>query len=121
MAFHHAVTGDDIRLDAAAERLRELTAGGDYAYYLDIVAFMADREPYLPQPLDVMRRVGPVPGPGPRGRLNEADLVMVMQRADAHAGQLGHTSHGQVLFHATDHAASRHVRAKRVAPGTARG
>lgn len=60
---------------------------------------------HLPQSLHVARRVGPVPGRGPRGRLHEADLVIVMQRADAHAGQLGHTSHGQVLCHTTDNAA----------------
>ena len=60
---------------------------------------------HLPQSLHVARRVGPVPGRGPRGRLYEADLVIVMQRADAHAGQFGHTSHGQVLLHTTDCAA----------------
>lgn len=60
---------------------------------------------HLPQPFHVTHRVGPVPGRGPRGRLNEADLVIVMQRADAHSGQLGHASHGQVLFHAADYVA----------------
>ncbi|MFI9788521.1 ATP/GTP-binding protein [Kitasatospora sp. NPDC051984] len=44
-AFHHAVTGDHTALAAVEERLRDLTAGGDYAYYRDIMAFMADREP----------------------------------------------------------------------------
>ncbi len=60
---------------------------------------------HLPQPLHIPRRVGPVPGRGPRGRLHQADLVIVMQRAHGHAGQLGHMSHGQVLLHATDYAA----------------
>jgi len=40
-AFIAAVTGDDNALAAAIERLRELTASGDYAYYVDIVSFMA--------------------------------------------------------------------------------
>ena len=60
---------------------------------------------HLPQPLHVGRGVGPVPGRGPRGRPQQADLVVVMQRADAHAGQLGHPPHGQVLLHATDYVA----------------
>lgn len=45
LAFQHAVTGDNAQLEASAERLRALTAGGDYAYYLDIAASMADQEP----------------------------------------------------------------------------
>lgn len=59
---------------------------------------------HLPQPLHVDRRVGPVPGRGPRGRPHEADLVIVMQRADAHSGQFGHAPHGQVFLHTTDNA-----------------
>jgi len=60
---------------------------------------------HLPQPLHVARRVGPVPGRGPRRRPHEADLVIVMQRSDGHAGQFGHASHGQVLLHGTNYAA----------------
>jgi hypothetical protein len=40
----------------------------------------------------------------------ESDLVIVMQRTNGHAGQLGHMPHAQVLLHATDYAPSRHVR-----------
>lgn len=60
---------------------------------------------HLAQSLNVARRIGPVPGRGPRRRPNELDLVVVMQRADAHAGQLGHASHGPVIVHGTDYAA----------------
>ena len=60
---------------------------------------------HLPQPLHVARRVRPVPGHGPCGRLHEADLVVVVQCADGHPSQLGHSSHGQVLLHTTDYAA----------------
>jgi hypothetical protein len=60
---------------------------------------------HSPQSLHVSRRIGPVPGHGPCGRPDEADLVIVVQRADTHAGQLGHASYGQVLFHATDYVA----------------
>jgi hypothetical protein len=42
---------------------------------------------------------------GPRRRLHEADLVIVMQRADGHVGQLGHAPHRQALFHPADYAA----------------
>lgn len=59
---------------------------------------------HLPQPLHVARRVGAVSGRRPRGRPYEADLVVVMQCADADTGQLRHPSHGQVLLHATDYA-----------------
>jgi hypothetical protein len=55
---------------------------------------------HLPQPFHVARRVSPVPGCGPRRRSDEADLVIVMQRADGYAGQFGDASHGQVFFHA---------------------
>lgn len=57
---------------------------------------------HLPKPLHVTRRVGPVPGRGPRGRLYEADPVVVMQGADGHPGEPGHTSHTQMLFHTPD-------------------
>lgn len=60
---------------------------------------------YLAQSLHVAGRVGPVPGSSSRRRPYEPDLVIVMQRADAHARQLGHASHGQVLVHGTDYAA----------------
>ncbi|GGR46197.1 ATP/GTP-binding protein [Streptomyces netropsis] len=43
LAFHHAVRGADAALDAALSRLEELTRNGDYAYYTDIVCFMAGR------------------------------------------------------------------------------
>ncbi|MFC9596191.1 hypothetical protein ACFTUC_41160 [Streptomyces sp. NPDC056944] len=39
VCFHQAVLGDD----QGIARLRDLTDGGDYAYYTDIAAFMADR------------------------------------------------------------------------------
>lgn len=59
---------------------------------------------HLTQPFHVARRIGPVPGRGLPGRLDQPDRVVVMQRADAHAGQLGHASHGPVFFHGTDYA-----------------
>ncbi|MFI0915344.1 tetratricopeptide repeat protein [Streptomyces abikoensis] len=43
LAFHHAVRGADDALNATVARLEEITQGGDYAYYTDIVCFMADR------------------------------------------------------------------------------
>ncbi|MEV5242934.1 ATP/GTP-binding protein [Streptomyces cinnamoneus] len=43
LAFHHAILDAGDALDAALARLEELTQGGDYAYYTDIVYFMADR------------------------------------------------------------------------------
>ncbi|MEU2856008.1 hypothetical protein [Streptomyces syringium] len=43
LAFHHAVRSADAALDAALSRLEELTRNGDYAYYTDIVCFMAGR------------------------------------------------------------------------------
>ncbi len=36
VVFHHAVRGDEAEVREALHRLAELTAGGDYAYYLDI-------------------------------------------------------------------------------------
>ena len=65
---------------------------------------------HLPQPLHVARRIGPVPGGGPRRRPHEADLVVVVQRADGDAGQFRQPPHAQVIVHGTDYAASRHVR-----------
>ncbi|MEE4489156.1 hypothetical protein [Streptomyces sp. BE230] len=35
----------------------------------------------------------------------ELDLVIVMQRADAHARRRGHAPHGPVIVHGTDYAA----------------
>jgi hypothetical protein len=58
---------------------------------------------HLPQPLHVGRRVGPVPARRPRRRLDQADLVIVMQRADRDAGQLGHPPDGQRLRRALVH------------------
>ncbi|MEU9032688.1 hypothetical protein AB0D46_35330 [Streptomyces sp. NPDC048383] len=40
-AFHHAVRDEHQDLAATIGRLRELTAGGDFAYFVDIVHFMA--------------------------------------------------------------------------------
>ncbi len=42
LAFHHTVCGADDDLAAAIDRLRDATAGGDFAYYLDLTHFMAD-------------------------------------------------------------------------------
>ncbi len=41
LTFHHAVRDDRTEFEAAVERLEHLT--GDYAYYANIAAFMADR------------------------------------------------------------------------------
>ncbi|MGW7415814.1 ATP/GTP-binding protein [Streptomyces sp. NPDC054863] len=38
--FHHAVQGAHDALTAGISRLRELTSGGDYTYYVDIAHFM---------------------------------------------------------------------------------
>lgn len=48
LCFHHAVRGDSDAVRAAISRLRDLTQGGDYAYYIDIGYFMAG----LPLPAD---------------------------------------------------------------------
>ncbi|KUH35299.1 hypothetical protein [Streptomyces kanasensis] len=42
VCFHHAVRDDHHKIRAAISRLRDLTRGGDYAYYVDIAQFMAD-------------------------------------------------------------------------------
>ncbi|MCZ4101077.1 ATP/GTP-binding protein [Streptomyces sp. H39-C1] len=47
LCFHHAILGADDGLAAGISRLRGLTRGGDYAYYLDIAHFMGD----LPLPI----------------------------------------------------------------------
>ncbi|MEU3353061.1 hypothetical protein [Streptomyces sp. NPDC037389] len=41
LAFHHAVRGEDQDLAATIDRLCELTATGDFAYFTDIAHFMA--------------------------------------------------------------------------------
>ncbi|MET9572445.1 ATP/GTP-binding protein [Streptomyces virginiae] len=41
LCFHHAVQDDHAKISAAISRLRDLTRGGDYAYYIDIAQFMA--------------------------------------------------------------------------------
>jgi hypothetical protein len=41
LAFHHAVHGNQEQVTASISRLRDLTRGGDYAYYTDIAHFMA--------------------------------------------------------------------------------
>ncbi|MFE7776914.1 hypothetical protein ACFU5O_24080 [Streptomyces sp. NPDC057445] len=40
LAFHHAVRGEQDRIRAVADRLRELARNGDYAYYVDIAHYM---------------------------------------------------------------------------------
>uniref|UniRef100_UPI002F90D7DC hypothetical protein n=1 Tax=Streptomyces sp. NBC_01562 TaxID=2975879 RepID=UPI002F90D7DC len=42
LAFHHAVRDDQDQVAATIARLCENTRGGDFAYYRDIAAFMAD-------------------------------------------------------------------------------
>lgn len=39
--FHHAVRGEDEDLTATIDRLRTLTATGDFAYFTEIARFMA--------------------------------------------------------------------------------
>jgi hypothetical protein len=39
--LHHAVLGPDDAGTASIARLRDVTQGGDYAYYVDIAHFMA--------------------------------------------------------------------------------
>ncbi|MEU7260935.1 hypothetical protein AB0B21_34790 [Streptomyces rimosus] len=46
LAFHHAVRNAYDDLSATLGRLREATANGDFAYYVNIAAAMGD----LPQP-----------------------------------------------------------------------
>ncbi|UYB39201.1 ATP/GTP-binding protein [Streptomyces sp. Je 1-4] len=48
VAFHHAVRGAHDDLPATIDRLRQETANGDFAYYVDIATAMGD----LPQPAD---------------------------------------------------------------------
>ncbi|MEU5902493.1 hypothetical protein [Streptomyces venezuelae] len=48
LAFHHAVRGEDQALAATTDRLRTLTATGDFAYFTDIAHFMAGLP--LPEP-----------------------------------------------------------------------
>lgn len=45
MCFHHAVQNDHDKINAAISRLRHLTRGGDYTYYVEIAQFMADIPP----------------------------------------------------------------------------
>ncbi|MFF5491543.1 ATP/GTP-binding protein [Streptomyces virginiae] len=51
VVFHHAVRGDEAEVREALDRLAELTAGGDYAYYLDIAHHLAGQ--VLPAPTSV--------------------------------------------------------------------
>ncbi|MEU1667114.1 hypothetical protein ABZ547_26650 [Streptomyces sparsogenes] len=48
LAFHHAVRDAHDDLTATLDRLREATANGDYAYYIDIATAMGN----LPQPTE---------------------------------------------------------------------
>ncbi|WP_432171233.1 ATP/GTP-binding protein [Streptomyces sp. 1222.5] len=41
LAFHHAVLGEQDKVRAVIDRLRELARTGDYAYYTDVAHFMA--------------------------------------------------------------------------------
>ncbi|WP_319701001.1 hypothetical protein [Streptomyces sp. ME19-01-6] len=43
VCFHHAIQGAEPAVAASISRLRDLTQGGYYAYYLDIAHFMADQ------------------------------------------------------------------------------
>lgn len=42
LAFHHAIRDDQDQVAMTIARLHENTRSGDYAYYSDIAAFMAD-------------------------------------------------------------------------------
>ncbi|MFF7986074.1 hypothetical protein ACFZDK_44400 [Streptomyces sp. NPDC007901] len=41
LGFHHAVCGNPGQVEDVLARLQVLTHGGDYAYYIDLVSFMA--------------------------------------------------------------------------------
>ena len=69
-----------------------------------------EREPQPPVHHDVPEALQVVGGVDPvaRGRpvrMDQPDLVVVVQRADAHAGQLGDASHREVFVHGSDYAA----------------
>ncbi|MDH6567090.1 hypothetical protein M2160_002111 [Streptomyces sp. SAI-117] len=70
LGFHHAVHADEVRLNACLARLRETVRGGDYAYYGDIVCFMAG----WPLPDDGPSRAQWLDGPE-RTRARWRDLV----------------------------------------------
>ncbi|AZM54549.1 ATP/GTP-binding protein [Streptomyces sp. WAC 01529] len=62
-AFHHAIRDDQAGVASSISRLRELTREGYYAYYVDIVHFMADlpldspsRARWLDEPQTVHQR-----------------------------------------------------------------
>lgn len=48
LAFHHAARGEDQDLATTIDRLRALTATGDFAYFTDIAHYMAALP--LPEP-----------------------------------------------------------------------
>ncbi len=106
---HHGSSAVALFQQQAAQpaQVRDRVGGGVVNQIRDLA--QSEAQPpvgkHLPQSLHIARGVGPVPSRGPRGRLQEANLVIVMQRADAYASQLGHTSHGQVLLHTTDYVA----------------
>ncbi|MFJ8747367.1 ATP/GTP-binding protein [Embleya sp. NPDC127516] len=50
VCFHHAVREDHPAVAASIDRLRDLTRGGDYAYYVDIAHFMAGFPLAAPSP-----------------------------------------------------------------------
>ncbi|GID27656.1 hypothetical protein Abr02nite_26390 [Paractinoplanes brasiliensis] len=58
---------------------------------------------HFAQPFHVGRGVRPIPGRRSPGRPQQADLVVVMQRAHGDAGKLGHPPHAQVLVHEIDY------------------
>ncbi|MFE7779071.1 hypothetical protein ACFU5O_35405 [Streptomyces sp. NPDC057445] len=62
LCFHHAVVGDDNAVTDSITRLRDLTRGGDHAYYVDIAHYTTNRtvEASSPAPwLDVTKPSDP--------------------------------------------------------------
>ncbi|WP_329625956.1 ATP/GTP-binding protein (plasmid) [Streptomyces sp. NBC_01255] len=72
VAFHHAVREEDQDLAATIDRLRTLTATGDFAYFCDIAHFMAAL---------------PLPGPSPIRWTTSEDDVRSMWRGLVQARQ----------------------------------
>ncbi|MFE3687622.1 ATP/GTP-binding protein [Streptomyces sp. NPDC059095] len=77
LAFHHTVRGAPDGVTASLTRLHEITSGGDYAYYADIVRFMAGL---------------PLPGPSAIRWLEDDDVVRdrwhrLVRERQAHLGR----------------------------------